>query len=388
MEADRVMRILMVEASGRGFLCHYAHALSLGLHEAGHEVSLITGLRDELVDWSAPFEKSSCLVDGWRGWRCLQQKVEEKRPQVVHLQWVNNPLPALFFVRWSKKRGIRVVYTPHNILPHRGRWVNMPAYRLLYRLIDRIVARDSHIAWGLEEIFDTPRRKVAFLPGSPNLLAHPSLSLSSACADQCGLPEVTPGEFRLLFFGHGCGRKGLDLLLRALVEKEWPGHLHLVIAGEEVLRGVDETMLERVKQRITTTVLDGYVPPVQVSTLMRGSDLMLMPYVKLCKSPLTDMAAAFNLPVLRSDRVKGAVFTEGLHGVTIPHDDAGALQRKIRFFADHPEKIRAMRIALQQEETVEESIMRLAMEHGRMYSQLFEVAGKRLNKPHLRLVKT
>ena len=122
-----MMRILMVEASGRGFLCHYAHALALGLHESGHEISLVTGLRDELEEWEAPFPKSSCLKSGWSGWRCLRQKVEEGQPQVIHLQWVNNPIQAILFLRWAKKKGVRVVYTPHNILPHRGRWLNMPA---------------------------------------------------------------------------------------------------------------------------------------------------------------------------------------------------------------------------------------------------------------------
>lgn len=79
------MRILMVEGSGRGFLSHYAHALARGLLEAGHEVRLVTGRRDELGAWSVPFAKKACLSAGWRGWLCLAREVIAYRPQVVHL---------------------------------------------------------------------------------------------------------------------------------------------------------------------------------------------------------------------------------------------------------------------------------------------------------------
>jgi len=381
------MRILMVEASGRGFLCHYAHALCLGLHEAGHKVTLITGMRDELIDWKVPFEKLACLKTGRHGWRCLKREIKRLHPDAVHLQWIDNPLSAIAFVYWAKRQGIRVIYTPHNILPHRARWLNMPAYRMLYHLVDRIVARDRHIAWGLEEIFDAPRRKTVFLAGSPNLLAHPTLPPASSCAGLVELPGKQAGEFRLLFFGHGCRRKGLDLLLQALGNKNWPSHLHLVVAGEEVLRGIDASSINKLRSRLHTTVINRYVPPVAVSALLREADLMLMPYVKQCKSPLTDMAAAFCLPVLRSDRVKGASFTEGLHGLTIRHDDIAELQKAIEKLTVEPERLQRMRMAMESEETVLDAIRRLSEEHIRLYTELCGVPFRKTSGT-LSLVKT
>jgi glycosyltransferase involved in cell wall biosynthesis len=381
-------RILMVEASGRGFLCHYAHALCVGLHEAGHQVRLVTGMRDELADWDLPFEKSACLKGGWRGWRCLQREVKAQQPDVVHLQWVNNPLSAIAFVCWARGRGVKVVYTPHNILPHRARWLTMPAYRRLYRQLDSIVARDRHLAWGLEEILDAPRRKMVFLPGSPSLLAHPTLHPHTACADIAELSGKRDGELRLLFFGHGCGRKGLGLLLEALSQRAWPAHLHLVIAGEEVMRGVGGEALDKPCGRMRISVVNRYLAPVEVSALMRTADLMLMPYVKQCKSPLTDMAAAFNIPVLRSERVKGACFEEGLHGVTIPHDDVNALNRCIERLTGSATRLQAMRKAMQREETVINSIKRLSDGHSRLYQDLCGVRAKLVVRPQLQLLKS
>ncbi len=381
------MRILMVEGSGRGFLCHYAHALSLGLHQAGHEIRLVTGDRDELADWPVPFAKAACLRAGRQSWRCLRRMAREYRPEIVHLQWIDNPCLALGFLLWARRRGIRVVYTPHNILPHRGRWLTMPLFRLLYHHLDRIVARDRHIAWGLEEILDAPRRRMVFLPGSPNLLAHPRLHPAPVGARPAGLPEKRAGEFRLLFFGHGCRRKGLQQLFEALQMAAWPGRTHLVVAGEEVLRGIEPQLLGAARRHLRITVIDHYLPPREVAFLLKSSDLMLMPYVKLCKSPLTDMAAAFRLPVLRSDRVQGARFVEGLHGVTIPHDDSAALAQALQQIVTRPQRLVAMQHAMDHEESIEASIARLAEGHSRLYRDLFLSPPRVRDRKHLTLAE-
>lgn len=322
----RAPRVLLVEASGRGFLSHYSHALALGLQRAGVETQLLTSRRDELADWMVPFHKQACLDGGRRGWRCLRRHVLEMCPDIVHLQWVDNPFHALRFVRWAHQRGVRVVYTPHNILPHEKRWLLMPAYRLLYRMIDRVVARDAHLAWALEELLDTPGERLALLPGSPNFLALQTLE----CRADSPAPIRLPGEHRLLFFGHGCRRKGLDRLLETVAGNRWPEGMHLVVAGEGVLNGISAVLLDAARRAARITLIDRYVAPREVATLFRDADLLLMPYVKQCKSPLLDLAAALRLPVLRSDRVQGADFREGVHGCTFVHDDHAAMESRLK----------------------------------------------------------
>lgn len=365
------MRILLAEASGRGFLCHYAHALALGLHQAGHQVRLLTGDRDELAAWEMPFPKAACLASGWRGWRCLARAVRAFAPEIVHLQWVDSAPAAIVFTRWARRRGVRVVYTPHNILPHERRWLVMPLYRLLYGEVDRIVARDRHLAWALEELLGASREQVTLLPGSPNLLAHPDMPRR----EPVGLPAREAAELRLLFFGHGCSRKGLDSLLGLLAGGSWPASLHLVVAGEGVLRGVEPALLEQVCRRLRLTVLDHYVEPAAVAGLFTGADLLLMPYVKQCRSPLLDLAAAFRLPVLRSDRVQGAAFWEGVHGVTVAHDDMAALTAALMGLVKGPERLASMRRALAREGGVESAIRRLAAGHLHLYRRLAAVPG-------------
>ena len=93
---DRPARILIVEGSGRGFLSHYSYALALGLHEAGHRVRLITTPCDELSDWDVPFERRATLRRGFPGWLDLAAQTRRFRPQVVHFQWLADPVSAAF----------------------------------------------------------------------------------------------------------------------------------------------------------------------------------------------------------------------------------------------------------------------------------------------------
>lgn len=361
---DLPLRVLLVEASGRGFLSHYSHALALGLHRAGIETQLLTGRRDELQGWPVPFYKQACLDSGWRGWRCVRRKVREDRPDIVHLQWVDSPILALNFVHWARKRGVRVIYTPHNILPHERRWLLMPAYRLLYRQMARVVARDHHFAWALEELLDTPRERVTLLPGSPNFLALQTLQSQA----DSPAPKKVPGERRLLFFGHGCRRKGLDQLLTTVAANRWPDELHLVVAGEGVLRGIPVELLNAAKSAMRFTLVNRYVAPQEVAALFRDADLLLMPYIKRCKSPLLDLAAALRLPVLRSDRVEGADFLEGVHGVTFSHGDHAAMEHRLK----RPQWLSGVRRNLDTMDDPLSAMDRLAEGHRQLYLKVRE----------------
>ncbi|CAA6603665.1 hypothetical protein MTBLM1_110016 [Rhodospirillaceae bacterium LM-1] len=360
-------RILLVEGSGRGFLCHYAHALALGLDELGHEVALITGTRDELSAWNLPFAKSACLNQGPGGWLCLARKVIAFKPDAVHFQWVGQPLLASLFGLWLKRLGIGVVYTPHNLLPHRHRWLSTPFFHLFYRIVDKIIARDAHLAWGLEEMLGVGSERIAALPGSPNLLAHP-MAPKKAIAE---LPDRKDGEMRLLYFGHGSSRKGLGLLLEALELLKDDPRLHLIVAGEGVLRQGESAALDRLSKQVRTTVIGRYIEADEVGELFAQCDLMVMPYAKQCKSPLTDLAAAFRLPVLRTDRVEAAYFADGVHGFTIEGGKPDLLARAIEDCI-YPATLAALREELAREETATVAIARLAQAHAHLYQGLIE----------------
>lgn len=359
-------RVVVIEGSGRGFLCQYAHALVLGLKELGADVTLIMGRRDELADFPVGVPKEQCNLPGLWGWLCLALRMLRMRPDVVHLQWIDRPFAALLFVKLVQALGGKVVYTPHNILPHRLRWLSAPLYRMLYHAVDKVVARDANIAWGLEELLALPERSIRHIHGSPNLMAHPRVD-GAAIA---GLPEKSEGEIRLLFFGHGSARKGLGELLGVMAPMDWPENVHLVVAGEEVSRGVAPARMQAASGNLRMTVIDQYIPPRCVSTLFRGADALLMPYQKQCKSPLLDLAFAFEVPVLRTTRVEGGRFDEGRHGRTVDHRGLETFADVLMTWCADRSELDGMRAFLREHGTLEQACRDLAARHNALYEDL------------------
>ena len=259
-EADRADEVMLVEGTGRGFISQHTHALALLMHRQGVGVRLVTSVDCELARWAMPFARSMRLRRGALGWLDLARLVRRHRPGVVHFQWMARPWLGLPLVHAWQHQGVRIVYTPHNILPHCARWLSLPAYRAWYRAMDGIVARDRHIAWALEEVLEIPRQRMAVLPQNPNIV---TLERPVATRETCHPPRV-PGECRLLVFGHGGRGKGLTELCQSLLSRSWPSEVHLLLAGEQVTRGVAPALLTALHAHLRVTVLEGEAEAIRV----------------------------------------------------------------------------------------------------------------------------
>lgn len=358
-------RILIVEGSGRGFLSHYAHALALGLHQRGHHVRLVTASHDELADWPAPFERSANLRPGIAGWLTLMREVRAFAPSVVHLQWLSNPVSAAAFVHWAQRQGAVVLYTPHNLLPHRGRWMTMPLFRRLYRVFDRIVVRDTNMRWAANEILDVDLDRMSMALGSPNIIASPNAPRRLPAEAE----PRRPGEIRALHFGHGNPRKGLEPLLRALARIDCPESLHLMLAGAGVARDIAPEVMKTARAKLRISIIDRYLAPDEIGGLFEQTDLVSMPYSKLCRSPILDLAAAFRKPVLRTARVEATRFVEGHHGWTIESGDFMAFGVTLACLAAAPDHLSTLQRALAADTGFDAEMNALAALHSDIYTR-------------------
>jgi len=316
-------RVLIVEGTGNGFISHYSHALALGLHQQGQRVTLLTGQQGELAEWTPPFTRQAVALRGMRGVLSLARCVRRWQPTLIHLQWVDAPLLMLALVQLWRRRGIRVIFTPHNLLPHCGRWRCQPAFSALYRALDHIVVRDPKITWGLEELFGLSQDHTTLIGDNPNLLSHPLL------------PERLPQQLQrlpatarcMLFFGYGGSKKGIADLLAAW--RQAASDFTLVLAGREVARAITGIQLsDQERQRLI--LIDRYIHPFEVRSLIRHATLMVLPYRKQCHSPVLDLALDLGVPVIRSDRVWTQDFVEGVDGMTFPAGAVDRLSRLIR----------------------------------------------------------
>ncbi len=113
---------------------------------------------------------------------------------------------------------------------------------------------------------------------------------------------ISPNKFVLLHYGIGTRRKGLHLVIRAMLSSTRPERWHLLYAGQlsndkEITNG-----MRNLSQRGNATVFNRYVSKAEEHTCFAASDIVLLPYVgHFGSSGVLALSAAAGKMVVASD---------------------------------------------------------------------------------------
>lgn len=248
----------------------------------------------------------------------LLARVRRSAPDVVHVQWL--PLGRRDLV-WARRLPHPRVLTAHNVLPHSGK-ADDAARRTLYGAFDCIVV---HTQRGVEQVagFGVPAERVVRIP-------HGTFDAPPAA------PIEPPSGRTLLFFGLIRRYKGLDVLVRALVDVP---DARLVVAGDpldpvEPVQALSEELgvADRVDWRL------GYLPDGEVARLMREAAVAVFPY-RSTESASGALATALGhgRPAVVTDTgALGDTVRDFGAGVAVPPEDPAALAEAIRGLLDDP----------------------------------------------------
>ncbi|HEU4943266.1 MAG TPA: glycosyltransferase, partial [Gaiellaceae bacterium] len=248
----------------------------------------------------------------------LLARLRRARPDVTHVQWL--PLGRRDLV-WARRLPRPRVLTAHNVLPHSGE-ADDAARRELYGAFDRIVV---HTRSGVEQLagFGVSAERVVRIPHG-TFDAPPSAGIEP------------PSGRTLLFFGLIRRYKGLDVLVRALVDVP---EARLVVAGDpldsiEPVRALAQELdvADRIDWRL------GYLPDDEVGELMRGSALAVFPY-RSTESASGALATALGhgRPAVVTDTgALGDTVRDFEAGLAVPPEDPAALAEAIRTLLDDP----------------------------------------------------
>jgi glycosyltransferase involved in cell wall biosynthesis len=230
----------------------------------------------------------------------------------------------------------RVVVLAHNVVPHEthpgGAWLT----ERVLRAADGVMVHSADLA---RQAREHGARQVRWAGLPPHLPGGPP----EAGRDQPGGPPEAgrdqPGGppeagLRVLALGMVRHYKGFDLLLQAA--RVVPG-VRVTVAGEQWGRAgervrelaADPALVDRVR------LLRGYVPGDQVPGLLRGHDVLALPYRDATGSQNVLLAHAYGLPVLAT-RVGSfpEQVRDGSDGLLVPPGDVDALVAALRRLTD------------------------------------------------------
>lgn len=216
----------------------------------------------------------------------------------------------------SAGAGPRSVVIAHNVLPHEPHPGGDTLVRSLLRRVDAVLVHSGQQAAVAHDL-GAERVTVADLP--PHLPGGP--------------PEPRQphdGPPRLLALGMVRGYKGVDDLMRALVDVPGPT---LTVAGElwgESGRTV-RALADHPALRGRVEVHDGYVPADGIAHLLATHDVLTLTYRSATASQNVLLARQHGLPVLASDvGTFGEQVRDGVDGLLVPPGEGEALTGALR----------------------------------------------------------
>jgi len=234
----------------------------------------------------------------WTWWQTAR-KIAEWKPDVVIIQWWTTfwapAFAALSFL--LRRRGIKVLFVIHNVMPHEPRpWD---------RWLARLALRQGHSF--LVQTAREKERLLSLLPQaqtitSPlpvyDMFAGQRIPIAEA-KQQLGLPVDEPVA---LFFGIVRPYKGLRFAIEALAELRARGKtVHLLVAGEFWEDVMTYTrLIEQLGLSAQVKIDNRYIPDEKIGLYFSSADVFVAPYVGGTQSAAVKVALGFDLPVVIS----------------------------------------------------------------------------------------
>jgi glycosyltransferase involved in cell wall biosynthesis len=224
-------------------------------------------------------------------------------PEVIHVQFLpmlkwHLPLD-LWFLKFCRNRGSRIVLTVHDLLPHNTGETYKPTFLELYRNVDRIICHSEHIRTLLGTEFSVPGNKVSVIPHGPFFYDLPATSAGKTSPNF----DAAPRSVQVLWQGIISPYKGVDLLLRAWKEVEAQGgECRLAIVGT----GAPE-LLEQIREQVKSLELQHvelqlrFISTHELVALYRAADIVVYPYRAITTSGALATGLALGKAIVASD---------------------------------------------------------------------------------------
>lgn len=305
----------------RGGIAHYTTLLSRTLRTAGHDLLLIS-FRRQYPSWLFPgrsdkdpseeplsVEDANYWIDSINPFTWLQtfRQLRKFRPELLILQWwISFWAPVWITLMVLNRLFLRcpVLIVCHNVLPHETRGYDVLLTKLTLRMATHLIVQSDEEQQRLLALVPSASSTIAPLPMF-DMFVHQSITRSEA-RSQLGLPAESP---ILLFFGIVRPYKGLPELIRAFPAiRKSVDNIRLVIAGEfwedkaDYLQLVDELALND-----AIIIDDRYIPNEEVAVYFSAADALAAPYRFKTGSGVSQLANAFQLPVITVQTVNGSV---------------------------------------------------------------------------------
>jgi glycosyltransferase involved in cell wall biosynthesis len=240
-------------------------------------------------------------------WRRLLFK---RRCQVLHLHWVELQYsygqPTVGQAKHSlrnfltklqhlQRRGIRLVYTVHNLSQHEGLHphLNEQANQWLFAHADAIHVHDRASAEAVAQTYNR-QKNIFVIPHGNYIDVYPNIIDQDEARAKLGIP---PEHFVYLCMGQVRPYKGLDRLIQVFTEIG-DDNTTLVIAGNANTADYAQHIQERVNGQANIKLFIEYIADDDLQIFFNSADACVLPYRHATTSGAALLAYSFGKPIV------------------------------------------------------------------------------------------
>ena len=290
-------------------------------------------------------------------------------PAIIHFQWSAVPFLDAWAWRYIIKKGHRLVYTAHNVIPH-DTVKPPPNLAALYNIPQRIIVHSYALAQQMEETFPETSARLSVIP--MGVLFEDVTDLSRAEARRkLNLPSETPVA---LFWGLIEPYKGVECLIKAfsLVARELPQARLLIVGRANISIEPYQNLIQALNLSEAIYTRFEFVPTEEISLYFSAADLVVLPYLEASQSAVLLTAYRFGRAVLVTETggLPETVMPER-NGLVVPPNDETALAEALIRLLSAPQTLVDMGAASQKLGTEKHNWRKIAKQTTNLYRQLF-----------------
>jgi glycosyltransferase involved in cell wall biosynthesis len=226
----------------------------------------------------------------------LTKAVFVLKPETIHIQWIKFWFVDLMFLLLLKIRNINVVYTAHNLLPHKTKKFDFIKYKIYYNLIDKIIVHSYDTKSEFKTNFN--------LNKNIHVIEHGILDINISTNDisltKTRISEKLKLKNKVVFsvLGYQDYYKGCDIVRDMWSQQSFfseNDNFQLIIWGKN--KGIDYSILSDL---MNVNIRDEYISNEEFVSIIQLSSAILMPYRDISQSGLLLTAISEGVPVIVS----------------------------------------------------------------------------------------
>lgn len=232
-----------------------------------------------------------------------------------------------------KKKGLKVVYTMHDVLPFPEKETISEYLKYFYSLADAYIVGNEKEKNNLIQYFGFTKKIFIAIHGIYSMFNSGKIDKKEA-EKNLGVSQFSK---KILFFGALRDNKGLDDFIKALnILNQKNQDIFAIIScsvrGAVTFDKYQELINRYHLENKIKLIIKDYLYPEEIESQFKAADLVILPYTEVSQSGILNMAFAFEKPVIITDVFSEKDIVDNKMGYVVPRRNYILLAQKILEF--------------------------------------------------------